>query len=841
VAVTPAPTQEVRSSIAKAEVPLGEAALEYAKRGWHVFPLKPRDKRPLTSNGFHGATSEVNKVLYSWQRNPEANIGLAPGASGLIVFDIDSAAAEQVAEALGLLDVGTLTACTGRADFNGRHIYFQHPGGRIGNLRLGLQNGRLVRVNSTTQGLEVKADAGYVVAPPSIHPSSRRYAFTDPVLEPATLPPSAVESLKSLMVRSNSALTATSLLTERHENGAAAEEPVPLLSGGSAPEPGISLADAERWLSGLAPHRSDEYQAWVSVLMALHHQFANSLDEPQALALAIEWSQESGKYQDGEVEDKWRSFSTGGTQQAITIRSLRHWAEQDNRDRADYPALDCTEASSVKLTSPAWRAIERRNQPTPLTFWSNGALAGLRPRSDGTLYVAPFTHDTLAQHLADNVADFYRLTQKGLKQCYPPLTLVKQIRANPAPPVELPRLSNVVPVPVFARHGELITTPGYHPASETYYAPPSWLSSVKHVSERPTPDETREAIRIFDEHIGANFPFDNDGGASRAHALALCLQGFVMGIVDQMAPLFDIEAAQRRTGKGLLTECCLMPAFGPTLAGKRTPMPKNDEEMTKVLTALFREGGPLIAFDNVKGTVDFPSFEAALTAECFEGRLLGSSTLIQARNRATWVMISNNPEMSSDLAGRAIRIRLISPVEYPEDRTDFERLQPAYTRERLPELIWAMHTIVRNWFAQGCPGPAPSTPGLGSYPRWRQVIGGILLAAGVEGFLGNRQTLRREVSRADMQWREFISDWLARFGSDPVPTGDLLALAEEHEIVLSGENDRAKATALGMRFGKCAGIRYFDRYTIEKCRKGSERHWMLLDCGASDANACVNT
>jgi hypothetical protein len=195
--------------------------------------------------------------------------------------------------------------------------------------------------------------------------------------------------------------------------------------------------------------------------------------------------------------------------------------------------------------------------------------------------------------------------------------------------------------------------------------------------------------------------------------------------------------------------------------------------------------------------------------------------------------------MSGDLAGRAIRIRLISPVEYPEDRTDFDRLQPAYTRERLPELIWAMHTIVRNWFAQGCPAPAPGTPGLGSYPRWRHVIGGILHAAGVKGFLANRDVLRREVSRTEMEWREFVHDWLVRFGTKPVPTGDLLALAEEKELTFRGENDRARATALGMRLGRCAGIRYFDRYTIERSKKGGERHWGLVDHGSSDPNAHI--
>jgi hypothetical protein len=277
-----------------------------------------------------------------------------------------------------------------------------------------------------------------------------------------------------------------------------------------------------------------------------------------------------------------------------------------------------------------------------------------------------------------------------------------------------------------------------------------------------------------------------------------------------------------------------MPAFGPTLAGKRMPMPKSDEEMIKVLTALFREGGLLIAFDNVKGTIEFASFEAALTAESFEGRVLGSSTLVQAVNRATFVMISNNPDMSADLAGRSIRIRLISPVEFPEDRTDFTRLQPAYTRKHLPELIWALQTLVRNWFALECPGPALGTPGLGSYPRWREVIGGILHAAEVEGFLGNRGTLRRDVSRAEMQWRDFVNAWRERHGETPVPTSALVTLAEEHDILLAGENERAKATALGMRLGKCAGIRYFDCFTIEKSKSGSDRLWRLVDHGFED-------
>ena len=597
---------------------------------------------------------------------------------------------------------------------------------------------------------------------------------------------------------------------------------------------GVTLADVKAWLNSLAPERCEDYEDWVSVLMALHHQFAGTEHQREVLVLATEWSIQSPKYQQGDVEEKWGSFTSTGTRAEITIRSLRRWAAEDGGYRRGYPVIDCTVSSETTLTLPTWHAIATQNAVAPVTYWSNGCLGGLRPRQDGTLYVTPFIQDTLSQHLAEKVAEFRRLNRaRVLTPCYPPPGLIKQLLANPTPPVDLPKLRRVVPVPVFAANGELITTPGYHKASSTFYSPPSWLGELRPVPERPTVDHVQAALQIFDEHIGSNFPFDDDEGASRAHALTLALQGFAVDVIDQIMPLFDVEAAQRRTGKGLLTECCLMPAFGPTLVGKRTPMPKSDEEMIKVLTALFKDSGLVMAFDNVRGSMDFPSLEAALTAESFEGRVLGSSLLVQATNRATFVVISNNPEMSGDLAGRAVRIRLISPVEFPEDRTDFVRHQPGHTRKHLGELIWALHTLVNNWFAAGCTGPAPGTPGLGSYPRWREVMGGILHAAEVEGFLRNRGTHRREASRAEMQWRDFVRAWLERHGEAPVVTGDLVALADEFEITFNGDDDRARATALGMRLSKCAGIRYFDRYTVERIKRGGDRMWSLVDNGVS--------
>ena len=72
-----------------------EAALEYARLGFHVLPIKPRDKIPLipTSRGGHGykdATTDPSKIMTWWPPSSSANIGIATGkSSGVFVPDID--------------------------------------------------------------------------------------------------------------------------------------------------------------------------------------------------------------------------------------------------------------------------------------------------------------------------------------------------------------------------------------------------------------------------------------------------------------------------------------------------------------------------------------------------------------------------------------------------------------------------------------------------------------------------------------------------------------------------------------------------------------------------------
>ncbi len=145
-----------------------DAAKGYLARGWAVLPLCSGEKRPLIrwEHLQHQRPSEQDVDEWS-QRWPDANIGIVTGEiSNLIVLDIDpkhggDTSLERLEDKFRPLSA-TVEAVTGGG---GRHIYFAHPGSLTRN-RAGL-----------AQGIDLRGDGGYIVAPPSIHPSGRPYEW----------------------------------------------------------------------------------------------------------------------------------------------------------------------------------------------------------------------------------------------------------------------------------------------------------------------------------------------------------------------------------------------------------------------------------------------------------------------------------------------------------------------------------------------------------------------------------------------------------------------------------------------------------------------------------------
>ena len=112
------------------ELTMKEAALEYARKGLPVLPLKPRDKIPYMSGGFKIATTNPEVIHGWWKERPDANIGIPTGdASDFFVVDIDGAQGIESLDALlheHKYWPKTLTITTGGA---GTHYCFKMPDG----------------------------------------------------------------------------------------------------------------------------------------------------------------------------------------------------------------------------------------------------------------------------------------------------------------------------------------------------------------------------------------------------------------------------------------------------------------------------------------------------------------------------------------------------------------------------------------------------------------------------------------------------------------------------------------------------------------------------------------
>lgn len=155
-----------------------EWAIHYASLGIRVFPCD--GKVPLTPHGHLDATTDEATIRASWMSWPLANIGGVPGPQ-FVVLDLDGLEGMASGAALGIFPPRTSAARTGGG---GWHLWFRRSGGRIGN-------------NSNVEGIDVRADAGYVILPPSIHPKTGQQYQWDDVLNPiAEIPSRVLEQLQ---------------------------------------------------------------------------------------------------------------------------------------------------------------------------------------------------------------------------------------------------------------------------------------------------------------------------------------------------------------------------------------------------------------------------------------------------------------------------------------------------------------------------------------------------------------------------------------------------------------------------------------------------------------------
>jgi len=139
-----------------------EAARQYLTHGWSVIPVLPRDKKPAIPWKEFQERLPTDEELVKWFGNgAKNNIGIVTGSlSNLAVIDLDSDQAVAFAREKKL--ARTPTVKTGR----GFHAYCQ--------TRNGVRN---FQQRDDLPDIDLRADGGYVVAPPSIHKNGSAYEW----------------------------------------------------------------------------------------------------------------------------------------------------------------------------------------------------------------------------------------------------------------------------------------------------------------------------------------------------------------------------------------------------------------------------------------------------------------------------------------------------------------------------------------------------------------------------------------------------------------------------------------------------------------------------------------
>ena len=237
--------------------PLFAAALEYARQGWHVFPLGVKGKKPIMKGGFYKATTDEATIKQWIRQYPNANIGLATGVkSGVFVVDIDGNVGEadlaRLQDQYGMLPE-TLQSTTGA----GGHLYFKFPVHAMVKNRAKI----ISHEKGVEGGLDTRGEGGYVVLPPSIHPSNKVYQWANnaPIVE-------CPEWLLNLIVKSSKLVDDTSNVIPEDFGGD--EAPDISESDISFYETGLPDADIEQHTKTITPTQSTKSQNDFARLLA---------------------------------------------------------------------------------------------------------------------------------------------------------------------------------------------------------------------------------------------------------------------------------------------------------------------------------------------------------------------------------------------------------------------------------------------------------------------------------------------------------------------------------------------------------------------------------------------
>ena len=340
------------------------------------------------------------------------------------------------------------------------------------------------------------------------------------------------------------------------------------------------------------------------------------------------------------------------------------------------------------------------------------------------------TEPLLADALS-RCGDYLRVTRtlkdgtRLYEPCYPPRFGVEALMAGERFPV--PMLEGIVEAPVLLKSGKILDTPGYDAYSGLFYEPPRHAKFLP-VPAHPTAREIKSALNWFHEAV-TDFPFDQP--EHRSAWMAGVLSYFARWAYSGPTPLFLVDGNVRGAGKGKLAGAAAQICLGrKPMIVQQTADEKSEREL---ITSVALSGEMMVFIDNINYPFGSSPLDSALTEAVWVPILKYKNEPSRFTLNAVWWGNGNNIifRAQNDTVRRSVKIQIVSPLENPEQRDDFQRPEPGYSRwlrENRPSFVWAALTLLRGFVQAGSP-----TSGMrlwGSFEGWSQVVRGTLVWAG---------------------------------------------------------------------------------------------------------------
>ena len=343
--------------------------------------------------------------------------------------------------------------------------------------------------------------------------------------------------------------------------------------------------------------------------------------------------------------------------------------------------------------------------------------------------------------------------------------------------------------PILNEDGSIDNEPGYNKESG-YYIPEG---NMVDLDENMTLEDAKKHLwDLFGE-----LPWRNE--KDYVNMLSIGLTLLMRPIIDGPTPIHAV-IAEAECGKSLMADTISYVIMG--MPPRARQVPYFGDDWRKKLLADLSEGQELLYYDNLKNPtkevdgdkveveLDASSLASTITAPYFSDRILGTSKNASFKVNCTWLITMHSLVMTRELERRCLRIEMsLAKRKRRTEPFKYTNL-PKHALTNRSKYLSAFFTLIRNWFEKEQP---LGTKLLNSFEDWSEKIGGVLDAAGYEGFMTNNQlslddiTDDNDVSDQEKEITQFLKDNVTISPDSHILLDDLIdrlnnVLTEEYRV-----------------------------------------------------------